>query len=270
MGGRVVLEYTVYPSQPDSAFHLTDMADYGPWKFSTEIYQAAVKLFRDCLVAADTTESIPWGTYDRVTIIHAGSDLQSDVNADSPEDIPTFTIGVADTDAVVLGNPADPDTIFSAIIAPETIRQDGYEGTVNAVYAHESGHSIFGWRDVYDVQSGLPVVGYWSLMDVGNLVGNAVTLPSGTAVYATGILPPAVDPWQKRLVYDDMPAAPEPAYGTEVSLGDIEEHFQVYKVPLSGEEYLLLENRLDDVNQNAQLQITRDAQTGVILGPSAA
>jgi len=269
MGGRVVLEYTVYPSQKDSAFHLTDMADYGPWKFSPDIYQDAVKLFRDCLVAADTTESIPWGTFDRVTIIHAGSDLQSDVNQDSPEDIPTFTIGVADSDAVVLG-PAKTDTVFSAIIAPETIRQDGFEGTVNAVYAHESGHSIFGWRDVYDVASGLPVVGYWSLMDVGNLVGNAVTLPSGTAVYATGILPPAVDPWQKRLVYDDMPAAPEPTYGSEVTLGDIEENFTVYKVPMSGEEYLLLENRLDDINQNGSLQITRDAQSGVILGPSAA
>jgi M6 family metalloprotease-like protein len=269
MGGRVVLEYTVYPTQPDSAYHLSDMADYGPWKFSTEIYRDAVKLFRDCLVAADTTDAIPWGTFDRVTIIHAGSDLQSDVNADSPEDIPTFTIGVADTDAVALG-PTKADTVFSAIIAPESIRQDGYEGTVNAVYAHESGHSIFGWRDVYDVRSGLPTVGYWSLMDVGNLVGNAVTLPSGTAVYATGILPPAVDPWQKRLVYDDMPSAPEPAYGSQVTLGDIEENFTVYKVPLSGEEYLLLENRLDDINQNGSLQITRDPVSGVILGPSAA
>lgn len=269
MGGRVVLEFSVYPSAPDSAFHLSDMADYGPWKFSTEIYQAAVLLFRDALVAADTTESIPWGRFDRVCIVHAGSDLQSDVNQDSPEDIPTFTIGVADSDAVALG-PAKTDTVFSAVISPESIRQDGFEGTINAVMAHEFGHLVFGWRDVYDVQSGLPTVGYWSLMDVGNLVGNAVTLPSGTAVYATGILPPAVDPWQKRLVYDDMPAAPEPVYGTSVTLGDIEENFEVYKVPLSGEEYLLLENRLDDVNGNGQLTILRDPATGVILGPSAA
>src|SRR6185503_5262001 len=205
----------------------------------------------------------------RICIIHAGSDLQSDVNQDSPSDIPTFTIGVADTDAVVLG-PAKTDTVFSAIIAPETIRQDGYEGTVNAVYAHESGHSIFGWRDVYDVQSGLPTVGYWSLMDVGNLVGNAVTLPSGTAVYATGILPPAVDPWQKRLVYDDMPAAPEPVYGSEVTLPNIEQNYQVLRVPISGDEYYLIENRLDDVNGNGQLTLTRDPVSGVILGPAAA
>ena len=67
---------------PDSAFHLTDMADYGPWKFSTDIYDVAVKLFRDCLVAADTTgRNIPWPSIDRVCLIHAGSDLQSDVSA---------------------------------------------------------------------------------------------------------------------------------------------------------------------------------------------
>lgn len=188
--GRTVVETTVFPTARDSAFHLSDMADYGPWKFSPEIYNAAVKLFRDCLVAADTTESIPWSTFDRVIIVHAGSDLQSDVNQDSPLDIPTFTIGVADTDVVVLGTPSAPDSIFGAVINPESIRQDGYEGVVNAVYAHESGHLIYGYRDVYDVATGLPVVGYWSLMDVGNLLGNPITFPSGLAVYATGILPP--------------------------------------------------------------------------------
>ena len=269
MGGRVVLEFTVYPSQPDSAFHLTDMADYGPWKFSTEIYTAAVKLFKDCLVAADTTESIPWGRFDRIAIIHAGSDLQSDVSFDSPEDIPTFTIGVADTDAVALG-PTKADTVFSAVIAPESIRQDGYEGTINAVLAHEFGHLVFGWRDVYDVQSGLPTVGYWSLMDTGNLLGNAVTFPNGVAVYATGILPPSVDPWQKRLVYDDMPTAPEPPYGQDVLLPNIEENYTVFKVPISGDEYLLIENRLDDVDGDTLFVLAGDPVTGVFLGPSPA
>jgi M6 family metalloprotease-like protein len=267
--GRVVFEFTVYPSASDSAFHLSDMADYGPWKFSTDIYGAAVKLFRDQIVAADTSgENIPWHNFDRICLVHAGSDLQSDVNADSPEDIPTFTLGVADTDAVVVG-PARADTIFGCTIGPETIRQDGYEGTINAVYTHEFGHLVFGYRDVYDVVSGLPTVGYWSLMDTGNLLGNSITFPNGTAVYAVGILPPAVDPWQKRLVYDDVPSAPEPPYGQPAALGDIERNFTTYKVPISGEEYLLIENRLDDLNGNHSLTLARDSTSGVILGPAA-
>ncbi len=268
--GRVVFEFTVYPSAPDSAFHLTDMADYGPWKFSTDIYGAAVKLFKDQIVAADTSgENIPWHNFDRFCFIHAGSDLQSDVNADSPEDIPTFTLGVADSDGVAVG-PAKADTVFGCTIGPETIRQDGFDGTINAVFTHEFGHLVFGFRDVYDVVTGLPTVGYWSLMDTGNLVGNSVTFPNGTAVYAVGILPPAVDPWQKRIVYDDVPTAPEPAYGGTEHLPDIERNFTVRKVPISGEEYLLIENRLDDLNGNHQLTLARDPNTGVILGPGAA
>jgi M6 family metalloprotease-like protein len=266
--GRTVIEQTTYPTARDSAFHLSDMADYGPWKFSPEIYNAAVKLFRDCLVAADTTENIPWSNYDRVIIIHAGSDLQSDVFQDSPLDIPTFTIGVADTDLVVLGNPADPDTIFGAVINPETIRQDGYEGVVNAVYAHESGHLIYGFRDVYDVVTGLPTVGYWSLMDVGNLLGNAQPLLNGDVVFVTGLLPPSVDPWQKRLIYPDVPAARFPVYGAEETLGNSAENFEVLQVPLSGEEYLLLENRLDDLNGNGQITLQTDSVSKVILGPA--
>ncbi len=266
--GRTIVESVVYPSQGDSAFHLSDMADYGPWKFSPEIYEAAVKLFHDCINAADTTETIPWSTFDRVMIVHAGSDLQSDVYQDSPLDIPTFTIGVPDSDAVVVG-PANADTIFGAAIIPETIRQDGYEGVVNAVIAHELGHLIYGYRDVYDVVSGLPVVGYWSLMDVGNLLGNAVTFPNGTAVYATGLLPPSIDPWQKRLIYPDVPLARFPNWGQEETLGNSSEAFEVMQVPLSGEEYLLLENRLDDLNGNGVLTLQRDPATGVILGPAA-
>jgi hypothetical protein len=163
-------------------------------------------------------------------IVHAGSDLQSDVNQDSPLDIPTFTIGVPDSDAVVVG-PAKADTIFGAAILPETIRQDGYEGVVNAVIVHEQGHLIYGYRDVYSVTSGLPTVGYWCLMDVGNLLGNALTFPNGTAVYATGLLPPSVDPWQKRLIYPDVPAARFPAWGQEESLENSSEGFEVLQVP---------------------------------------
>lgn len=266
--GRTVIETTVFPTAGDSAFHLSDMADYGPWKFSPEIYQAAVKLFRDCLVAADTTEAIAWSTFDRVMIVHAGSDLQSDLNQDSPLDIPTFTIGVADTDVVVLGSPSAPDSIFGAVIQPETIRQDGYEGVVNAVYTHESGHLIYGYRDVYDVVTGLPTVGYWDLMDVGNLLGNGQTFPNGVSAYVTGLIPPSVDPWQKRLIYPDVPAARFPVYGADETLGNSSEAYEVMQVPLSGEEYLLLENRLDDLNGNGQITLQRDSLTGVILGPS--
>src|SRR5262249_53370152 len=68
-------------------------------------------------------------------------------------------------------------------------------------------------------------------------------------------------------VYDDVPSAPEPTYGASTDLPDIERNYTVRKVPISGDEYFLVENRLDDLNGNHSLTLTRDS-TGVILGPA--
>jgi hypothetical protein len=95
-----------------------------------------------------------------------------------------------------------------------------------------------------------------------------VEFPNGSSAYAVGILPPSIDPYQKRLIYDDVPLAPLPAYGEEDVVPNSAQGFAVLRVPISGEEYLLLENRLDDLNQSGgPPTVTRDPQTGVILGP---
>src|SRR5262249_11191816 len=155
------------------------------------------------VVAADTqsTQSgdpIPWGAYDRFVLIHAGSDFQSDLRQDSPLDIPSFTIGVSDSDVVHVG----ADSVDRATIVPETASQDGFYGALNGVLAHECGHNFFGLADVYDVNSGFPVVGLWSLMDSGNLAGSQVQLPDGDIIFATGLLPPSIDPFQRFFVGD--------------------------------------------------------------------
>src|ERR1051325_3368757 len=64
------------------------MADLGPWRFGNSIFRAAVDMMRDCFFAADSQsivkgDRIPWAKYDRFDIIHAGSDLQSDLRGDS-------------------------------------------------------------------------------------------------------------------------------------------------------------------------------------------
>jgi hypothetical protein len=124
--GRLILEYDIYP-QADTAYHTTDMADFGPWDISQDedIFFKAYDMFRAFAVAADTQDvTIPWGDFDRVTFIHAGSDFQSDVRQDSPNDIPTFTIGVPDSLFVPL---ADSTFLLKAgMILPETTNQDGF------------------------------------------------------------------------------------------------------------------------------------------------
>ena len=209
--GRVVIRGEVWPRDENGAYHCTDMADFGPWAFSQGIYRAAVNMFRSMIFAADTqsvkifNDQIPWDQFDRIVLIHAGSDLQSDVLQDSKEDIPSFTIGVGDTDVVIF--PRDTVMAFPidrASIVPETINQDGYYGAINGVCAHECGHLMFGFADLYDVNTGLPRVGLWSLMDSGNLVGSKVVLQDQSILFATGLLPPSIDPWQRAFVGDAL------------------------------------------------------------------
>jgi M6 family metalloprotease-like protein len=272
--GRLVVEYDVYPQNETGAYRTTDMADYGPWDISQDpdIFARAYNLFRSFAVAADTQGvDIPWAEYDRVTFIHAGSDLQSDVNLDSPNDIPTFTIGVVDSMAV----PVADSTLFlaSGMILPETTNQDGFFAALNGVTAHEMGHLIFGWRDVYDIFSGFPVCGLWTLMDTGNLVGSIVVTgqePNIRQFYAIGILPPLTEPYQMNLVWDDVPRTDPVQWGVVDTLRPRQLSARTIKVPISSEEYLLLENRKFDLNGDDQIVLERDPETGVILGPASA
>ena len=282
--GRERIEGDVWPRGQDEAYTVSDMADLGPWVFSRRIYVPAARMFRSFIFAADSQsiergDPIPWNSYDRIVLIHAGSDLQNDVRQNSKEDIPTFTIGVADTDRVFfktgaldttgLGcDPVDPDTpcfsIDRGMIAPETNNQDGYYGTLNGVLAHESGHLLFGLDDLYNIDNGLPVVGEWSLMDSGNLVGSRVLLPDDSEIFATGLLPPSIDPWQRFFVGDAL-VFPEVSVGDTMVLLDGERHPDMRRVTLSSDEYLLLENRY--LLPTGLVEIGTDPLTHVILGP---
>ncbi len=278
--GRVVVVGEVWPRDEIGAYSLSDMADYGPWTFSQEIYGAAVHMFRDMFFAADTQsvahgDAIPWRDYDRFFLIHAGSDLQSDVRQDSKEDIPSFTIGVGDTDRVIFRDTTvvegvvfvDSTVIDRATIVPELAAQDGYYGAINGVIAHEAGHNLLGLADLYNVDTGYPVVGYWSLMDSGNLLGSLVTLKDGTEIYATGLLPPSVDPWQRSFTTDIL-AFPEVDYGGDsIALQNSERHPDVRRVTLSGDEYLLLENRY--LAPADTVRLDQDPATHVVLGPES-
>src|SRR5262245_55152824 len=268
--GRVVVEGDVWPRSPGAAYSVSDMADFGPWKFSQEIYGAAVHMYRTMMFAADSQsielgDRIPWDSYDRFMLIHAGSDFQSDLRGDSPLDIPSFTIGVSDTDVVIF-----PDSttrpIDRAAIVPETANQDGFYGALNGVIAHENGHNLFGFADLYDVESGFPVVGLWSLMDSGNLTGSIVGLPNGDEIFATGLLPPSVDPFHRFFTTDALKFN-DVSWGDTITIRESERHPDMRRVFLSSDEYLVLENR--HLAPADTIELDQDSTSRVILGPKS-
>lgn len=266
--GAVAVIGDVWPRAQNDAYSLSDMADFGPWTNGPGLDSVAVRLFRAMAFAADSQsiirgDRIPWDSYDRIDFIHAGSDRQSDLVDDSPEDIPTFTIDVTGDDAVIFPDSANRP-ITRASILPETISQDGSYGAINGIMAHENGHNGFGLYDVGDATTDSTVAGFWSLMDAGPLVGAIVTLPDQSQLFATGLVPPSIDPFNRQVLAPSI-VPQDIAVGDTISLLEIAGGSRIRRVPLNADEHLLIENRF--IDPNATIELDQDSTTHVILGP---
>jgi len=284
-GGAIVLDWDVYPTEEDSAYHLADTADYGPWTMGSdeEILALAERFVRDSFAAADTSADPPeFHRYDSFLLFHAGSDYQSDMNRNSPYDIPSFNIQMATGSEVAVQD----STFFIDLIlvVPETVSQDGYLGVLNGVLAHEYGHQL-GFFDLYNVLNFYPMVGMFSLMDSGESLYGQVWDPyREMAVYVRGAIPASLDPWQKLLFFRSGVNARWIDRGGTYDLPAVELHNDLLLIPVGypdpepepGEtgplhllspDVFILENRQFDLNGDGTVFLEADSATGVILGP---
>jgi M6 family metalloprotease-like protein len=263
--GTLDVQSTVFPADPDSAYHLDDTANYGPWEVSQnpDVAALAEKFVTDALKAADRSGDIDFGSFDAFAIVHAGADFQGDVNVDSPYDIPSFALTLSESLAVQGGTVK----VGRALVLPETGSQDGRVAALNGVFAHEFGH-ILGLPDLYNIFNGVPQLGWWSLMDSGeNLTVQVEDPTSGDVFYADGVFPTSLDPWSRWQIFPD---AVKPV-AVEESWHDTLEAVEASPVmPVSfidGLEYFLVENRALDLDGNGFPYVQQDSTTGVFLGP---
>lgn len=252
------LEFDLYPQPGGEYFAYTlpeEMAYYNPGMHDQELFVERVEeYFRDAFLAADESGEIDFSQYGHYMFIHAGSDWQHDIYGDTPHDIPSFFVRVGEGKEVYVNNGTYP--VASAANVPETISQDGRYGLINAVMAHEFGHSL-GFVDLYNVNNFYPGVGYWDLMDSGG-TGRLVMQGYDGELYAIeGGLPTLPSAWHRKLVWGEQFRE----YGilrdlheysftdlisvTAASLKPESNIFDPYiiRVPLSDTEYLLIENR---------------------------
>jgi len=206
-GGRLHIESRVLPEGDEDSYKLSDVADYGPGSGGFWTLEGLESLVRDMITTSDagtqadgSADLSDFDDHHPLTYIifaHAGSDWQSDINQDSPNDIPTFF--------VTLGEPQDllgGGELSECSVIPETTTQDGFRGSIAAALYHEFGHAL-GLPDVYDASTGLTSVGVWDLMDSGtNLSANiGVEDPDNPGeligIPVTGILPPSLSAWCK-------------------------------------------------------------------------
>ncbi|MGB7062282.1 MAG: FG-GAP-like repeat-containing protein, partial [Candidatus Zixiibacteriota bacterium] len=270
--GELSLEGEVFPRDGDVAYRLPHpMAYYGAPDSSLAVkIEMLTRFFHDSFNLADSfsvygdsqTYHIDFSNYDCYVIFHAGSDLQSDLGElvnPTPGDL--FSGFIMLRDAVWVNGGIFP--ITEGTFMPETRSQDNRVGALNGVFAHEFGHQL-GLVDLYNSETFLTQVGDFALMDNNaQLVGVDV----GYGKFVSGVLPVYPCAWSRAYLGF---VEPEEVTGDDIELFASElltENRQLVKIPISSEEYFLIENRQVDIDGDHFSGLRADSATNVILGP---
>ena len=191
-------------------------------------------------------------------LFHAGADWQSDINLDSPFDLPSAHILLGEP---ILVNDGATE-VWDAAIMPETSSQDGLTMVLNGTLVHEVGH-ILGLPDLYNTSNFFPAIGYWGIMDSGGSIG--MNTPWG---YAYGLIPAVA-----VRVVEGVPGVDRPRRASRRHRerprsrrrSSRRPGFKLFKIPITSDEYFLIENRLDDIGED--LTVAIEQERGVVLGP---
>ena len=260
---HLTIESDVLPLDPQSAYVLPhDMGYYHDYSEEQVWYVSQVEKFtRDAFAAADTTDSIDFSQYDGFILFHAGADWQSDIGYDSPFDLPSAHISLGEP---ILVNEGSTE-VWGAALMPETSSQDGLTMVLNGTLVHEVAH-ILGLPDLYNVSNFFPAIGQWGIMDSGGSIG--MNTPWG---WAYGILPASPCAWSKEYMgWLDPVVLLDDADDIRVTATELRRPgFKLFKIPITSDEYFLIENRLDDLpdSQGTELVVGIDQERGVVLGP---
>jgi M6 family metalloprotease-like protein len=281
--GKLYVEYTVMPSGEKACYQLPrEMQFYGDTISSDAIEMGLVRLMNDAIKVADDDPEIHFGDYDEFIVFHAGAGLQSDVDRDSPFDL---LAGEIPSDAIqlYLGEPyisvdSGRTHIEHATVLPEMMRQDTmYQGQTNILgmtglagtLFHEFAH-LLGAYDLYDVTGVTMGVGGWSLMGYGSWLGDY------GAGAPPGVIPSFLDAYSRSLFLDTItqvrtvkvPVESIPVFAAEMDSelfsrrGDTARP-TIIKIPITPDEYFLIENRQVDVR--APDTIVVDDSDGVVI-----
>jgi len=264
--GRLEIVWDILPEGLEESYKLSDPADYGPGTVDLWTVERLVAFFRDGVLAADealASQGYPMriGDYDAIVIAHAGANLQSDVDYDTPNDIPSFFARLGDEDIFTVDG--GETLIEDGSVIPETASQDGFLGGVAAVLFHEFGHQL-GLPDLYNVYTNNPAVGVWDIMDSGGLVGAYIEDDEGGIHYAEGFIPTGLSAWCKAFLGWAEVRTVE-TFENAIELSATEKcPAELVRVEASSDEYFLVENRAAELDALPTLPIVDE--NGVIIG----
>lgn len=281
--GKLDVDYTVMPAGEKDAYQLPrKMQFYGDSTSWEAVEVGLVRMIRDAFKIADQDPGIHFGDYDEFIVFHAGSGLQSDfgLRGDSPFDLLAGEIPPGALEAY-LGVPyilvdSGMTKVEQLTELPEMMRQDtmyndetnilgmvGLSGTLCHEFAH-----LLGAYDLYDVSGVTMGVGGWGLMGYGGWLGDYSAgappgvIPGFLSAYhrvALGLINPLVVnvPQDSIMVFAaEMDTSVFSQRGDSLSP-------TIVKVPITKDEYFLLENRQVDVHKPDTIVV--DVEDGVLI-----
>jgi M6 family metalloprotease-like protein len=271
--GTIALEGEVFPRSDTTSYPLPHpMVHYGaPDSSLSGKVEMLRQFFHDSFNLADSFSvhgepdiyGIDFSQYDCFMIFHAGSDIQSDLGP-----LVNYTPGDLFTGFIVLGDTVwVNDGIFpitEGIFMPETKTQDNRVSALNAEFAHEFGHQL-GLPDLYNSETFTTQVGDFALMD--NNAQN-VGVDVGYGVFVSGVLPVYPCAWSRAFLGLVEPV--EITNQEDIGLFAatmLSDQLQVIRIPITTEEYFLIENRQRDIDDDHVSALRADSATNVILGP---
>ncbi|MCF0224894.1 MAG: hypothetical protein HUK20_11555 [Fibrobacter sp.] len=142
---------------------------------------------------------------------------------------------------------AATDTLRSIMVLSETASQDGLNWGINGIMVNQIGREL-GLPDTYDYVKGISRLGYFDVMDfAGYNAGN-------------GFLPAMPAAWERAYMGWSKVKEVHPISGKEIAI-DIHAagtggETEIVKVPLSPNEYLLIENRQRSWNDDGTVSLT--------------
>jgi len=255
---------TLNPTLLDSVFTLPHpMAYYGD---DDRFQERLVFMIRDLVQLADST--VNFAPYQSLVIFHAGQGQEADVRDDSRNQIwsafvtqQDFKTVLPDTTGAgkvgILTNDligSAPVYVKEAVEVPESETQDGYTFGMTGVVCHEFGHQL-GLPDLYDTN--------------GDEGGNSQGLGSwdimGTGVWNfSGFAPAGLSAWSRIFLGIIAPQRIVTAQPVSLSMVERQVGFlpRAVQIPMTETEYLLLENRRQDINGNGKFDFDDADQDG--------
>ena len=258
--GKVVVRATVL----DSVVTLAGfMQNYAPPRVGSTI--AVGNLARDTWQKADSANpQLDFSQYQCFVVLHAGIgrdiDLVSLLGYDpTPYDIPSLYIGLSGFQqyygGTYQGIPVKAGTFFitNSLVIPESENRSLPTATgttllelsINGLLCASLGNYL-GLPDLFDTNTGQSGIGRFGLMD-------------GQAIFSfKGVFPPEPSAWERYWLGWIQPVTVQVSADTIfLSLPAVSLQDSVYRIPISAQEYFLVENRNRDAQRNGQRVTSR-------------